>query len=64
MIKATVWQNFAAYPHTEDAEVLSVKNGVAILQGTGRVKFTFINGEKSEEKIVDFTKQNTKKVKI
>ena len=55
MIKASVWQSFAAYPHTESAEVISVKNGVAKLQGTGKVNFTFLCGEKSYEKTVDFT---------
>ena len=55
MIKASVWQTYGAYPHTESAEVISVKNGVAKLQGAGKVNFTFLCGEKSYEKTVDFT---------
>ena len=64
MIKASVWKNFAAYPHTEDAEVISVKNGVAKLQGTGIVNFTFLNGANSYEKQLDFTKSPILKIEI
>ena len=55
MIKASVWQGYGAYPHTESAEVISVKDGVAKLQGTGKVNFTFLCDEKSYNKTVDFT---------
>ncbi len=64
MIKAAVSQKFAAYPHSEDAEVISVKNGVAKLQGTGRVKFTFINGAQSREEEIDFTAKSVIEIKI
>ena len=64
MIKAAVWQSFAAYPHTEDAEVISVKNGVARLQGTGRVKFTFINGSSEREEEIDFASKTVIEIKI
>ena len=29
MIKVSVWLKYAAYPHTENAEVISVKDGIA-----------------------------------
>ncbi len=64
MIKASVWQSFGAYPHTENAEVISVKDGIAKLQGTGIVNFTFLNGEKSYEKAVDFTNSPACEIKI
>lgn len=55
MIKAAVWENFAAYPHSEDGEVLSVKNGVARLQGIGRVAFTLIHGDNERTIEIDFS---------
>ena len=64
MIKATVWNSYAAYPHSEDAEVISVENGVARLQGVGIVNFTFLNGDKSYEKPIDFTSSPVVEIKI
>ena len=64
MIKASASGDFCAYPHSEDAEVISVKDGVARLQGTGRVTFTFINGAESREETIDFTDKNLVSIKI
>ena len=64
MIKASVWQDYGAYPHSEDAEVISVKDGIAKLQGTGKVNFTFLNGEKSYKKAIDFTNSPVCEIKI
>ncbi len=54
MIKATVASDYAAYAHTEDGEAIFVKNGVEKLQGTGKVRFTLINGAQSREEVIDF----------
>ena len=64
MIKASVWEDYAAYPHSEEAEVISVKNGIARIQGTGIVKFTFLNGRNSYEKDIDFTDRPVCEIEI
>ena len=64
MIKASVWKHFGAYPHSENAEVISVKDGIAKLQGAGKVNFTFLNNGKSYEKTVDFTNSPVTEIKI
>jgi len=64
MIKASVWQNYAAYPHSENAEVISVKNGIAELQGTGIVNFTFLKDGKSYEKAIDFKDSTVREIEI
>lgn len=64
MIKASVFEGFAAYPHCEHGEVISVKDGIARVQGTGRVKFTFINGEESYDKEIDFSSASYLEFKI
>ncbi|MBO5879133.1 MAG: hypothetical protein J6Q68_01085, partial [Clostridia bacterium] len=64
MIKAVVSSCYAAYPHSEQGEVVSVKDGVATVQGTGRVTFTFINGADSREQTLDFSKENVITLKI
>lgn len=57
LLKAAVWKDFAAYPHNEDGEAISVKNGIAKLQGIGRVAFTLIHGENERTIEIDFSKQ-------
>jgi hypothetical protein len=64
MIKASVSGGFAAYPDSENAEVISVKDGIARLQGTGRVKFTFIKGKESYTKEIDFSSVSYQEFKI
>ncbi len=64
MIKAATWQSFAAYPHSEDGEAISVKGGIAKLQGCGKVKFTLINGEAEREIELDFSEASIAEVKI
>ena len=64
MIKASVWKEYAAYPHTENAEVISVKNGIARIQGAGRVTFSFIKGAEKYDKTVDFTAEAVQEIKI
>ena len=64
MIKASVWQSYGAYPHSESAEVVSVKDGIARLQGTGIIKFTFLNDGKIYEKAIDFTNSPVVEMKI
>ena len=49
---------------TEDGEVISVKDGIATVQGTGRVTFSLIKGANKQEKTIDFSKQNVQKIKI
>jgi len=64
MIKTSVCDKYAAFPHSENAEVISVKDGMARVQGTGRVKFTFINGKDSYKKEIDFTGLSYQEIKI
>ena len=64
MIKASVNGNYAAYPHSESGEVIEIKNGVCKIQGSGKVKFTFINGESERTELVDFTDSTIKTVTI
>ncbi len=64
MIKASVASEYAAYPHSEDAEVISIKDGVALIQGTGKVMFTFINADTERCELIDFTDSSVKHIKI
>ena len=64
MIKASVWDKFGAYAHSEEGEVISVEGGVAKLQGSGIVNFAFLNGKESYEKAIDFTNSPVCEIKI
>jgi hypothetical protein len=64
MIKVCVWENLGAYPHSESAEVISVKNGIAKLQGAGIVNFTFLKDGKTYDKTVDFTNSPVCEIEI
>ncbi len=55
MIKACINGNCGAFPHSEDAEVISVINGKAKVQGTGRVTFTLIKDGKARKLEVDLS---------
>ncbi len=55
MIKC-VWQAGAIlYPHSENAEVLEIRENSALVQGTGSATFTLCRGGKSRDIEVDFT---------
>lgn len=55
MIKC-VWQAGAIlYPHSENAEVLEIRENSALVQGTGSATFTLCRGGKSRDIAVDFT---------
>ena len=55
MLKCVATEDIAVLAESEDGEVLSVKNGVATVQGTGTVLFRICKNGKQRVETVDFT---------
>lgn len=54
MIKAVTYEDVAVWPHSEDGEVIYIKNNVAKVQGTWIVKFSIAKDGMVTDKIIDF----------
>ncbi len=55
MTKCVVRKNCAAWPHSEDGEVLSIEDGAARVQGRGQVVFSVARDGVQREISVDFS---------
>lgn len=55
MVKAVAKGDTAAWPHSEEGEVLSVADGKAVLQGIGKVPFTIVQNGTQKTVTVDFS---------
>lgn len=62
LIKCVSDGTCAAWPENEDGEVLSVKDGVVTVQGTGRVSFVVAKDGKQTVKVVDFSKASVQAI--
>ena len=54
MLKAVLQEGTLLYPHSEEAEVLSIGKETALLQGVGRCEFTICKEGKQKTVSVDF----------
>lgn len=54
LVKCVVKGDQAAWPHSEEGEVLSIEHGAARVQGCGKVTFTLAEGGSTREVTVDF----------
>ncbi len=57
MIKCVVSNACAAWPHSEDGEVLSVTDGAVTVQGKGIVAFTLAKNGKAWDASIDFSEE-------
>ena len=65
MIKCCVKDGFAAYPHSDCAEVISIgEDGTVTVQGTKTVVFTVFDKDTERDITVDFKDGNLQTLKI
>ena len=56
--------NIAAWPESDEAEILSVTDGKVTVQGTGKTQVFVARGGKISEHTLDFTNNNAVEIKI
>ncbi len=64
MLKCVCNESVAAWPVSEDGEVLSISNGTATVQGTGKVDFRLAKGGALRTLTVDFTEKTVQTISL
>ena len=64
IVKIVAKNNIAAWPESDEAEILSVTDGKVTVQGTGKTQVFVARGGKISEHTLDFTNNNAVEIKI